>query len=113
MEATAAHVLVQLRGAYPETATFPVLLGMAFTEFGLATKATPTSTPQQRVDASLYALACDLNRLRNKQGTGHGRPFLTTVTEREAITAIQAMGVVAGRLLDAYEQSTGALARSA
>jgi hypothetical protein len=40
-----------------------------------------------------------VNTLRNKQGTGHGRPFLPTVTSAEARTAVEGMGLVAERLL--------------
>jgi Abortive infection C-terminus len=39
--------------------------------------------------------------LRNRQGTAHGRPFDASVTPSQARTAVQAMGLVAARLLDA------------
>lgn len=29
----------------------------------------------------MYELGCAINHLRNKQGTGHGRPWLPSVTE--------------------------------
>ena len=44
-----------------------------------------------------------MNALRNKQGTGHGRPWLTTVTDEEARTAVQLIGIVAGFLLATHE----------
>jgi hypothetical protein len=62
-------------------------------------KASPTA--QEQMDLALYELACAVNRLRNREGTGHGRPFLPSVTQTQARTAIQSMGLVAARLLDA------------
>jgi hypothetical protein len=53
------------------------------------------------MDLALYDLACAVNRLRNRQGTGHGRPFEPTVTQAQARTAVQSMGLVVARLLDA------------
>jgi hypothetical protein len=37
--------------------------------------------------------------LRNKQGTGHGRPWLPSVTPEEARRAVQMMGCVTEMLL--------------
>jgi hypothetical protein len=59
------------------------------------------ATPQEQMDLALYDLACAVKRLRNRQGTGHGRPFDTIVTPSEARAAVQAMGLVAARPLDA------------
>lgn len=99
VEATAAHVLTERYGAYPTTANVPTLLGQAFVCLGLSTDASAKASPQDRIDASLYSLACAVNALRNKQGTGHGRPFLPAVTDAEARTAVESMGLVAERLL--------------
>lgn len=99
IEATAAHVLVQRFGRYPETANFPTLLGQAYVALEMCAEASQANTPQERMDAALYALACAANNLRNKEGTGHGRPFLPSVTSDEARVAIEGMGVVAERLL--------------
>jgi hypothetical protein len=59
------------------------------------------ATPQEQMDLALYDLACAVKRLRNRQGTGHGRSFDTIVTPSEARAAVQAMGLVAARPLDA------------
>jgi Abortive infection C-terminus len=99
VEATAAHVLTERFGAYPTTANFPTLLGQAFVALGLSTELATARSAQERIDAALYHLACAVNGLRNKQGTGHGRPFLPTVTDSEARTAVESMGLVAERLL--------------
>jgi hypothetical protein len=103
VEAVAAHVLVQRFGTYPSSANFPLLVGQAFVAIGLCATKSGSLTPQEQFDLALYELACAVNRLRNKQGTGHGRPFDPTVTNSQARVAVQSMGLVAARLLDALE----------
>ena len=51
----------------------------------------------------MYELACAINHLRNKEGTGHGRPWLPSVTEMESRMAIESMGVIAERLLNLHQ----------
>jgi hypothetical protein len=101
VEAVAAHVLVQRFGSYPESANFPTLLGQAFVAAGLCAVKKDKPTAQEQLDLALYDLACAVNRLRNRQGTGHGRPFDAAVTPTVSRTAVQAMGLVSARLLDA------------
>jgi hypothetical protein len=100
LEATAAHVLVERFGHYAESANFPTLIGQAFVAVGLCAVEKPSATAQEQMDLALFRLACAVNRLRNREGTGHGRPFPATVTEKEARSAVQSMGVIAARLLD-------------
>jgi len=101
VEAVARHVLVQRFGNYSESANFPTLLGQAFVAAGLCAMKTPNPTAQEQMDTALYDLACAVNRLRNREGTGHGRPFISNVTQVQARFAVQGMGLVAARLLDA------------
>jgi len=101
VEAVAAHVLVQRFGNYSNNANFPTLLGQAFVAAGLCAMRKESPTPQEQMDLALYDLACAVNRLRNREGTGHGRPFVATVTLSQARTAVQSMGLVAARLLAA------------
>jgi Abortive infection C-terminus len=104
LEATAAHILVQKWGAYSNTSNFPTLLGQAFTALGFAT---PSNTPtqgepaQKRVERSAYELGCALNALRNKEGTGHGRPWISSVTQSQANFSVESMGNIASLMLDA------------
>jgi hypothetical protein len=100
VEAVAAHVLVHRFGKYSHRENFPTLLGEAFVAAGLCAVKKPSPTAQEQLDLALYDLACAVNRLRNREGTGHGRPFLATVTPAQARTAVQSMGLVAARLLD-------------
>lgn len=102
MEAVAKHILSVKRGVDSKQNSFPVLMGQAFTELGLVTNATkqqPNEPAQYRVDRAIYELACSINSLRNKQGTGHGRPVPSTLTEAEGRLSIEAMGIISEYLL--------------
>jgi hypothetical protein len=110
LEATAAHVLVARYGAYADTENFPTLLGQAFMAVGLTTPATarqPGEPAYAEVERRLFEAGCAVNRLRNKEGTGHGRPFPSTVSDSEARIATEVMGAVAQLLLDQLEGSPG------
>ena len=107
LEATAAHILVEKSGSYPRGANFEGLLGQAYVVLGLATPqhpAEPGEAPQRKIERSMFTLACSINTLRNKVGTGHGRPWLPSVTENEAKAAIQFMGTIAEWLLNAHSK---------
>jgi len=102
LEAVAGHILQQKYGGYSPTSNFPTLLGQVFVALGLATPndpLVPGEPPSRRIERAIYELACGINQLRNKQGTGHGRPWLPAVTESEARMAIEAIGIIAERLL--------------
>ena len=102
LEATAAHVITEKYGQYPQQAHFPTLLRQAFTILGLATPQTPPQpgeSPHRRVERSLYEAGCAVNALRNKTGTGHGRPFLPGLSDDEARSAVQLIGIISGLLL--------------
>lgn len=103
MEAVAAHVLQELWGAYPNTTNFPTLLGQAFTALGLTTTAeheTSGEHPRKNMERKMYELACSINRLRNKEGTGHGRPWLPEISSDEARASIEFIGTISERLLN-------------
>lgn len=102
VEAVAAHVIQTRFGFYSNQSNFPTLLGQAFSALGLSTPQTPVQTgepPQCRIERALYELACGVNQLRNRQGTGHGRPWLPTVSAADAKGAAESMGLVAEYLL--------------
>jgi hypothetical protein len=102
LEATAAHVITEKYGQYSHQANFPTLLGQAFTVLDLATPQTPAQpgeSPQRRVERALYEAGCAVNALRNKSGTGHGRPFTPNLSDDEARAAVQLIGIVSGLLL--------------
>ncbi|MCK6208491.1 abortive infection family protein [Bacillus infantis] len=104
LEAVAAHVITRLLGEYPQK-NFPTLLGLAFYQLGLSTPNTKGENPvTERLETSFYELGCAVNNLRNKQGTGHGRPFMPTVTEYEAKAAIESMGMISEFLLNKLKE---------
>lgn len=103
MEAVAAHVLQELWGQYPTIANFPTLIGQAFTALGMATTADKKENgehPRKNMERRMYDLACSINRLRNKQGTGHGRPWLPDLTHDEAKASIEFIGTISERMLN-------------
>lgn len=107
LEATAAHVLVEVWSNTNPPHNFPTLLGQAFAALGMKTshdKAKPGESPEDELERAMFTAACAMNRLRNKQGTGHGHPWLPTVTPNQAQRAAQTMGIMAGMLLDALSE---------
>ncbi|MDD4590135.1 MAG: abortive infection family protein [Parabacteroides sp.] len=71
----------------------PKMQGKAFGKAKLDT------SPVHNMERALYQLGCSINQIRNKQGTGHGRPFETTILDYEARTAIQCMGIISEYML--------------
>lgn len=110
LEAISAHVLFECWGQNPAQSNFPTLLGQAFVALDLKTPAnSPVNgePPQHRLQRALYDAACAANTLRNKQGSGHGRPWLPSVNPEEARHATQVMGVVGELLLRTLKQRKG------
>ena len=109
LEAASRHVLVERTGSYDDRMPFPVTLFNAFYALDLATppgdvldawekKLDPD--PQRRLAQTLYLVGLAVNKLRNTEGTGHGRPFLPAVTDLEAKIAVEAMGLVSELVLE-------------
>jgi hypothetical protein len=108
MEAVAAHVIQELWGSYPSTANFPSLLGQAFTALDMATpeqQAQPGEHQRCRMERALYETACSINKLRNKQGTGHGRPWVPDLKPTESKAAVEFIGVISELMLDNLEHN--------
>ena len=109
LEATAAHVSVQMYGGYDKRHNFPTLLGQAFTFLGLATPQYPktvAANPQGAVEIALYQLGCAVNQLRNRAGTGHGRPFPPPISVEDSRIAVEAMGLISELLLRRLSANT-------
>lgn len=102
----AARRVIESAGENYAGKDFPGTLFNAFYLRGMEPSGSALEMLKQRhsdarqglVDA-LYVAGCAVNALRNQQGTGHGRPFPPTVTDREARTAIEMMGVISEMLL--------------
>lgn len=107
-EAIARHVLVKKTGAYPSEGNFPATLYQAFDRLQLAVPAQDViagldKDARAAMQQALWLLAVAVNRFRNEEGIGHGRPLPATVTEEEARLSIQAMALVSQLLLDALD----------
>lgn len=107
LEATARRVIHNHRASY-QGVDFPGTLYNAFCAAGLAAPSQAAmdafgrelaTEPRTRLSECLYLLGCTVNKLRNDQGTGHGRPFPATVSDREAKAAVEAMGLISEFLL--------------
>lgn len=108
MEAVASHVLLEKTGIYPAQANFPTLLGQAFMALDLATTHHVTEKNEpvyRRFERALYELACSVNKIRNKEGTGHGRPFMSNISKMESIAAVESIGLVAEYMLNKLENN--------
>ncbi|MFZ3385189.1 MAG: abortive infection family protein [Candidatus Methanoperedens sp.] len=108
MEAVAAHIIVEKFGTYSTTSNFPTLLGQAFYALGMATsqdKKIAGEHPRKEIERNLYDLACYINRLRNKQGTGHGRPWIPDLSDDEAKEAIQLIGLISDKMFRKLKES--------
>lgn len=102
MEAVSKHVLNVRWGQVSSNQNFPFLLGQAFTALDIATPREMIEANEpymKRYERSLYELGCSVNAIRNKEGTGHGRLFLPNITQEEAMSAIQAIAIVADYML--------------
>lgn len=108
LEATVGHILEERYGAYQASANFETLLGQVFVALGLATPKHPPETgeqPKRHLEREMFQMALAVNRLRNKEGTGHGRPWPTSVDDTYAKTAVENMGVIAEWLLEIHKES--------
>lgn len=102
LEAVAAHIVQERVGSYSASWNFPMLLGQAYIALNLVTPQHPNQPGEAticKMQRAFYELACAINALRNREGTGHGRPWLPTVTEVDARAAVEAMGNIAEYLL--------------
>lgn len=107
MEAVAAHAIQELWGSYPSTGNFPSLLGQAFVALDMSTpdgKSQPREHQRCRLERSLYETACSINNLRNKQGTGHGRPWVPDLRQAEARAAVEFIGSISELMLNNLER---------
>jgi hypothetical protein len=81
---------------------------MAFVAMDLATPQHPIQPgepPQRKAERGMFQLAVGVNAMRNKLGTGHGRPWVSAITDTEAKAAIQFMGTIAEWMLHAHDRN--------
>jgi hypothetical protein len=104
IEATARHALVETSGSYDERQGFLGTVFLAFDRLGLATPDTKLldhldRDPVKAMQQALCLAALTVNRYRNQEGTGHGRPAPSRASTRDARTASQVAGTVSELLL--------------
>jgi hypothetical protein len=106
LEASARHVLTKSGQGYDERAGLPHTLMNAYTTLGLTPPPgslvlgeTLDPNPAAQIEQAVFLLGVAVNRLRNAEGTGHGRPYPSTVTPRQAELATQAIALASELLL--------------
>ncbi len=108
-EAAARHVVKQRTGQYPMHANMPATLYAAFSILDMAV---PTTTavealspdPREAIQQAAWLLAIAVNKFRNAEGEGHGRPEMAATTQAEADVVGLAAALVTQLLLDSNEQ---------
>jgi Abortive infection C-terminus len=100
LEATSAHVLTEIYTTYSESANFPLLLGQAFAALEMAATEAVATSRVRKLEVALFEAGCKVNALRNKDGVGHGRPWLPDVTDAEARAALRTMATISDLMLE-------------
>lgn len=109
-EAAARHVLRERTGGYPTHANMATTLYSAFLSVGMAVPgqeavAALDSDPRAALQQAVCILAFAVNRFRNAEGEGHGRPEPGAATDAEAEVVGLAAALVTQLLLDALERA--------
>ena len=100
LEATAKHFLKMRRVPFEEKANFPKLMTSVFSHLAMSDTSMSTAGHYGKMLEVIADMAFAVNALRNKEGTGHGRLWLTELTPQQARAAAQFSGVIAEFLLD-------------
>lgn len=102
LEATAKHIIQTKFGFIPTNANFPTLMGQAYAALNMATPETPRDVGEPAIkeyERAIFQTAISINKVRNREGTGHGRLCITSLTQGESHSIIESVGVVAEFLL--------------
>lgn len=103
LEATAKHIIQTKFGASPTNTNFPTLFGQAYAALNMATPETPKAANEPAIkdyERAIFHMATGINRVRNKEGTGHGRLCITALSAEESHSIIESVGVIAEFLLN-------------
>ncbi len=103
LEATAKHIIQTKYGSHSSNANFPTLLGQAYVALDMATPEHPKVPGEPIIkdyERAIFHMATAINRVRNKEGTGHGRLRISGLSDYEGLSIIQSVGVVAEFLLN-------------
>ncbi|QRV24429.1 abortive infection family protein [Marinomonas foliarum] len=109
LEATAKHIIQTKFGAHPANANFPTLFGQAYAALNMATPETPKAANEPAIkdyERALFHMATGINRVRNKEETGHGKLCITALSTKESHSIIESVGVIAEFLLNRLNESS-------
>ena len=107
-EATARHVLVERIGSYPTHGNFPATWWQAYEALGMEWPTNEALKMLQGeawkgIEQAAFLLACAINRFRNEEGTGHGRPHQSLASGAQSRIAAEGSALVSELLLEALE----------
>jgi len=108
LEAVAKHIIQIKFGYHPTNANFPTLMGQAYAALQMATPETPkelNETAIKEYERAIFNMALAINRVRNKEGTGHGRLCISALSEKDAHSIIESVGIVTEFLIERLKQS--------
>ncbi len=109
LEATAKHIIQTKFGNHPANANFPTLFGQAYAALEMATPETPKAPNEPAIkdyERALFQMATSINRVRNKEGTGHGKLCISSLSIDESHSIIESVGVIAEFLLNRLSESS-------
>jgi hypothetical protein len=109
LEATAKHIIHTKYGTYANNVSFPMLLGQAYVALQMATPEDPKVENEPAIkeyERALFSLAISINRVRNREGTGHGRLCISALNSNEAHSVIESVGIIAEYLLNRLSASS-------
>jgi hypothetical protein len=102
LEATAKHIIHTKFGVQPTSQSFPNLMGQAYAALQMATPMTQVTQNEPAIkeyERAIFGLATSINKVRNKEGTGHGRLCISSLSKVESHSIIESVGIVAEFLL--------------
>ena len=109
LEATAKHIIQSKFGSHPTNTNFPTLLGQAYAALQMATPEDNKIANEPAIkdyERALFNIATSINRVRNKEGTGHGRLCITALSDEESHSVIESVGIIAEFLLNRLNESS-------
>ena len=109
IEATAKHIIQTKFGGLQGNSNFPTLLGQAYAALQMSTPENPKTKNEPAIkdyERAIFNMAIMINRVRNKEGTGHGRLCITELSENESHSIIQSVGIVADFMLNRLNENS-------
>ena len=106
LESVAAYICDETRDSRGPL-SFPERLERAFRCLGMAYEGhegNPLRTHAHDLEKSMYTVARSVNKLRTREGTGHGYRWLTSLSRDESKVATEFMGVISEYMLALHDE---------